>query len=416
MLARCMLPPYSCRICSSPDHELILSLGEVALADSFLPDSSFLAQERKFPLNLVICTECNHVQIKEVLDPDLMFRDYPWETGIPASIRPYCREFADSVLPRLASQSPRVLEVASNDGTMLREFQSRGCAVLGVDPASNIVRKANERGIPTLDSFFDASVATGIHAQHGSWDLIVARNVLAHAANLQGLVAGIRLLLAQDGLCVIEVPQLLTMYEELQYDQVFHEHVGYHSLDSIVRLFSMHGLRVFDVEDVWIHGGSIRAYVCHQTAAYLPSPGLEKALKRETEAGILDPEGWRSFGDRARTQKALLREMLSEVVAQGKVVAGYGASGKGQTMLQFCELDRGMVSFIADKSTEKIGKLTPGTHIPVVSPEHMRLANVDYLVLFAWNFADEIIKQEQALIDQGVRFIHPLPHPRCLDR
>lgn len=410
-----MLRPYACRICSSPDHELILSFGDVALADSFLSDSSSLEEEPRFPLNLVICKECNHVQIKEVLDPGLMFRDYPWETGIPSSIRPYCREFADSVIPRLTSRTPRVLEVASNDGTMLSEFQSRGCTVLGVDPASNIVRKANERGVATLDSFFDASVATSIRIQHCSWDLIIARNVLAHVADLQGLVAGIKLLLAEDGLCIVEVPQLLTMYQELQYDQVFHEHVGYHSLDSIVRLFSMHGLRVIDVEDVWIHGGSIRATICHQAAVHLPSPGLEEALKREIEAGILDPECWRSFGDRARTQKSLLRELLSGIVAQGKVVAGYGASGKGQTMLQFCELNRDMVAFIADKSKEKIGKLTPGTHIPVVSPEEMRVAGVDYLVLFAWNFADEIIKQEQALVDQGVRFIHPLPHPHYLD-
>jgi novobiocin biosynthesis protein NovU/D-mycarose 3-C-methyltransferase len=405
---------YACRICGAPDHDLVLDFGAVALADAFLPPSAARAEEPRYPLTLVVCRSCLHLQIKEVLDPKLLFSEYVWETGIPTSIHRYCQEFADAVLTRTGTRHPSIFEVASNDGTMLKAFKSRGCEVLGVDPARNIARKANDAGIPTVADFFGERVARDLLARHGRRDLVIARNVLAHVADLHGLVTGIELLLAPGGVAVIEVPHLLNMYEELQYDQVFHEHVGYHSLDSVIRVFGMHGLAVFDVEHMWIHGGTIRAYVAHADERRTPSAAVTAMHEAEWAAGILDLAGWKKFGEGARTQKRLLREELSSLRGSGKMVVGYGASAKGQSMIQFCELDERLVSYIADKSAMKIGKLAPGSHIPVVSPERMRADSVDVVVVFAWNFAREILEQERAMRDRGVRFLHPIPEPHYL--
>ena len=406
---------FACRICSSSDADLVLDFGKVALADSFLPSADAIAREQRYPLTLVLCRNCLHLQIREVLDPTLLFSEYVWETGIPASIRRYCSEFADAVLQRVRVATARtVLEIASNDGTMLREFQGRGWDIIGVDPARNIAQKADAAGIPTVADFFGERVAKALLSRHGRRDLVIARNVLAHVADLHGLMAGIRLLLAQDGFAVIEVPHLLTMYRELQYDQVFHEHIGYHSVDSIVRLCGLHELTVFDVERPWIHGGSARVYLTHAARRRPASAAVEQVLREENEAGILDPAAWQRFGDGARTQKRLLRAELSSLQSAGKMVVGYGASGKGQSMIQFCELDARLVKYVADKSAMKIGTLAPGSHIPVVSPETMRADPVDIVLLFAWNFASEILEQEQALRQRGARFLHPIPEPHYL--
>ena len=406
---------FSCRVCQAPDHDVVLDYGPVVPADAFLRSAEEVADERRYPLTLVLCHQCLHLQILEVLDPALLFVDYVWETGIPASIRQYCREFADAALARLGGRIPAsVFEIASNDGTMLKEFQARGSGVLGVDPARNIVQKANAAGVPTIAEFFGERVARDVLARQGQADLVIARNVLAHVADLHGLMAGVRQLLAPEGTAVIEVPHLLDMYRELQYDQVFHEHIGYHSLDSVVRLCAMHDLAVFDVEHQWIHGGTVRAYITHASSGRTPTAAVASMLEEEQAAGILGREAWRQFGERAMTQKRLLRAELSKLHAAGKLVVGYGAAAKGMSMIQFCELRQPQIAYIADKSTMKIGKLAPGSHIPIVSPDRMRADPVDVVVVFAWNFAREILEQEQAMRDRGTRFLHPIPEPHYL--
>jgi SAM-dependent methyltransferase len=406
---------YRCRICGAAEHELVLDYGRVALADSFLRTEAERFTETKYQLTLVFCRACAHVQIMEILDPSMLFSEYVWETGIPASIKEYCRTFADRVLGNcVVRPGSTVVELASNDGTMLREFKSRGFDVVGVDPAKNIARRAEQSGIPTVPAFFNERVASDLARSKGRVDLVIARNVLAHVADLHGFAEGLRALLSDDGVAVIEVPHLLTLFDELQYDQVFHEHIGYHSLDSICRLCERHGLRVVDVDTAWVHGGSIRAYVTLGSAGRGQTDAVGALLAKERDAGILAFEGWKGFADRVLTQKRLLRDELRRVTDGGGIAAGYGASGKGQSMIQFCELDGSLVKFIADKSTMKIGKLTPGSHIPIKSPEEMRAQRVDVLVLFAWNFADEVLRQESGLKAKGVRFLHPIPVPHYL--
>ena len=406
---------YACRICGSPEHDLVLDYGQVVPADAFLWSDHAVEKEQRYPCTLVLCQRCSHLQIREVLDPALLFTEYVWETGIPTSIGRYCRELADAVLTRAGGPAaPLVFEIASNDGTMLKEFRSRGSRVLGADPARNIAQKANAAGVPTIADFFGERVAREVLAQHGRWDIVIARNVLAHVADVHGLLTGLGLLLAPQGTAVIEVPHLLDLYRELQYDQVFHEHIGYHSLDSIIRLCAMHDLRVFDVEHKWIHGGTLRAYIAQASADRQPSAAVAEMQADEHAAGILDRPAWQRFGDRARTQKRMLRAELFSLREAGKMVVGYGAAAKGMAMIQFCDLDERMVAYVADKSTMKIGKLAPGSHIPIVSPDRMRADPVDVVVLFAWNFAREILEQEHAMRSGGVRFLHPIPEPHYL--
>ena len=227
-------------------------------------------------------------------------------------------------------------------------------------------------------------------------------------------MSGLRMLLAERGVAIIEVPHLLNMYRELQYDQIFHEHVGYHSLDSLVRLCAMHELTVFDVEHMWIHGGTVRAYITHTAADREVATSVAQTLDDEESAGILSRSGWERFGERATAQKRLLRQELTSLRDDGKMVVGYGASAKGQVMIQFCELDESLIRYVADKSTMKIGTLAPGSHIPIVSPERMRSDPVDVVVVFAWNFAREILEQEREMRERGVRFLHPIPEPHYL--
>lgn len=404
---------YACRICGSEDHSLILDYGRVALAGGLLASQEEAENEDKYPLTLVFCENCKHVQIREILDPSILFSNYAWETGVGTSIMRYCSEFAKGVADRTnLAEDAFVVEIASNDGTLLNEFKGSGRRVQGVDPARRIAEKATARGIPTRPEFFNLEVAKSIASEQGPADLVIGRNVLAHVADLHGLVAGVRTVLGPGGIAVIEFPHLVPMHEELQYDQVYHEHIGYHGLDSMRRLGEMHDLRVVDVESVPLHGGSIRCYLGHRDDPRQPSEQVAAMLA--VEEPLLHFEAWAEFGDRVREQKRLLREELTNARARGEVVVGYGASGKGQALIQFCELDGSHVNYIVDKAPIKHGKWTPGSHIPIFDPSHMKQAGVDILLLFSWNLAEEILNQERELHSRGVRFLHPIPVPHYL--
>jgi hypothetical protein len=404
---------YACRICRSEDYSLILDYGPVALAGELHSSLEEATKEKKYPLSLVFCNSCSHIQIREILDPTILFTDYAWQTGVGTSIIKYCREFAEHVAEKTAlQQDGLVLEIASNDGTLLSEFKKYCGSVIGVDPARRISELATSRGIPTRNALFDQAVAEQVAADAGQADLIIGRNVLAHVANLHGLMTGVHTLMKRGGTAVIEFPHLLPMYDELQYDQVYHEHIGYHSLDSMRRLAEMHELRVIDVESVPLHGGSIRCYLAGVNDSRIVSESVTKLLEKEQP--LLKPKAWADFGDRVREQKRLLVEELTSARARGEAVVGYGASGKGQSLIQFCGLNTSHVNYIVDKAPIKHGKWTPGSHIPIFDPSHMEAAGLDVLLLFSWNLAEEILKQEQELRDRGVRFLHPIPVPHYL--
>lgn len=408
----------TCRVCRTQGLEEILDYGHVALADGFLDDASAIKDESLFPLVLCLCSACGHLQINEVVSPEVLFRNYIYLTGVSDTVLEHARALYESVVAALGlsgKPSLRIVEAASNDGTILSVFQQNGCRILGADPARNIARIANERGIETVAEFFNAETARVMATRLPNADVFIARNVLAHVADLHGFVEGIGVVLAPEGIGVIEVPHALTMYDQMQYDQVFHEHIGYYTVDVLRTLFDMHGLKVFRVEKVAIHGGSIRVYVARNTSSRREDASVQRVGHEEKEKGLATAESWRTFARKVDRQKSALVNELRTLKAQGKRTAAYGASGKGQAMLQFCGIDRNLIDYVVDKSSWKQGKLTPGTHIPVYSTDRLQSDRPDVLLLSAWNFADEIRRQQNDYVVRGGRMLHPLPMPHYLD-
>ncbi len=405
----------NCRICGAEALEAILDYKEMALSDSFLVSIDEMETEKKFPMNLCFCKECNHLQIDEILDPGDLFSDYIYATGFSDAVIKYAKEFHDSIRKTHHENSnqnaPKVLEVASNDGTVLSVFKDNGSEVLGIDPAENIVEIANNRGINSIAGFFNLESAESILDGHGTFDIVVGRNVMAHVADLHGFAEGISITLSQDGFAVIEVPHLQTMFEELQYDQVFHEHIGYHSLDSFCKLYSRFGMEVFDVEKIWIHGGSIRVYLQHIGGPRKTTERVQKLIDEERGLGLYEISSWNEFANRAIAHKDSITKKIIELKEEGKKIAVYGASGKGQCLLQFCQIDNSVIDYVVDKSELKHGKITPGTHIPIFPTEHIHEDLPDVILLCAWNFADEIIEQQALYLEKGGKFLHPLPEP-----
>ena len=403
------------RICKSGSLDVVLDYGQVALADAFLDDLSQVSEEKKYPLNLCICSNCKHLQIDEIVDPKLLFKNYIYETGVSPSVVSYAEQLTNKLLKiHDSAKNPTVLEIASNDGTGLSFFQKKGCEILGIDPAENIVEGANKRGIRSIAKFFNLESAQEIVEEYGNWEIIIARNVMAHVSDLHGFAGGIKLVLSDKGFASIEVPHLQTMFEELQYDQVFHEHIGYHSLDSFQKLFSQYEIEVFDVEKVWVHGGSIRVYLQHKNGPRKVTSRVTELIKEESGLGLYDRASWNTFSDRILLHKSALKGEITKLREEGKKVSVYGASGKGQSLLQFCELDNNLLDYVVDKSKLKQGKFTPGTHIPIFSNDHIYKEFPDIILLCAWNFSEEIVKQEQQFAELGGKFLHPLPMPHFL--
>lgn len=408
----------SCRICRTRGLLPVLDYGQVALSDSFLESREAIEREQKYPMTLCLCPRCRHVQIDEIVDPKLLFEHYPWETGISKSVLDFAQGLARDVIgcfTRTASgPRPRVFEIASNDGTVLSVFQKNGCEVLGMDPARNIVENANERGIRSLPDYFSLESASRVVSEYGKWDVCLARNVLAHVKDLHGLASGVGTVLEREGFAVIEVPHLKTMFLERQYDQVFHEHLGYHSLDSVQKIFNAHGMEVFDVEEIWIHGGSIRVFLQNRGGPRAVTGRVGNVLEEEERLGIYELSAWQDFAEKARAHRDALLGDLRRLKAENRKVAIYGASGKGQSLLQFCGLDGSLIDYVVDKSAMKQNKWTPGTHLPIVSPARIYEERPDVLLLCAWNFAKEIVEQEKRFIEEGGRFLHPFPMPHYL--
>lgn len=407
----------NCRVCGKPNLTSVLDYGRVALADGFLDDASGIKEEARYPLALCLCEACGHLQINEIVSPELLFRNYIYLTGVGETVLEHARKLYQSVLGALglAGQPKlRVVEAASNDGTVLSVFQRNGCQVLGIDPARNIAKIANDKGIETIAEFFNKAAAGEIARRLPNADVFIARNVLAHVADLHGFAEGIGLLLGPEGIGVIEVPHALTMYDQLQYDQVFHEHIGYYTVEALQTLFRMYGLRVFRVEEIAIHGGSVRVYLVRDGAKRAEEESVGRVLGEEQKRGLGTIRAWQDFGKRVQRQKAALLEELAGVKRRGQRVAAYGASGKGQAMLQFCGIDSSILEYVVDKSEWKQGKLTPGTHIPVYATDRLVSHRPDVLLLSAWNLAEEIRRQQNDYVSQGGRMLHPLPMPHYL--
>jgi SAM-dependent methyltransferase len=405
---------FCCRACGSNAGRLILDLGVQPLANNLLTAADLAKPEPKFPLRLALCERCWMLQITDIVPPVALFSEYLYFSSFSDAM---LRHAADAVAQhrREFGLGPDsfVVEVASNDGYLLKNFVAAGVPCLGIEPAANIAKVAREQGVDTLCEFFGAAIARQLAEAGRSADLILGNNVFAHAPDTNDFVAGLAALLKPTGRIALEFPYGCDFVEHVEFDTVYHEHVFYFTLTALMPLFARHGLELINVQRLPIHGGSLRLFAARR-GAYPVQPAVTALLAEEQAKGVASPRYYDDFGDRVRRIRDDLLKVLRELKSAGKSIAAYGASAKGSTLLNFYGLGADTLDFVADRSTAKQGRLTPGTHLPIVGPEELVRRRPDYALLLTWNFAEEILRQQQAYRDAGGRFIVPVPEVRVV--
>jgi len=399
-----------CRACGADVRLSVVDLGEQPLANSYLEPEQLNGAEQRYPLHPHVCESCWLVQIPEVATPQEIFEDYAYFSSFSDSWLAHARAYVELVIERLGlDEGSRVVEVASNDGYLLRNFVERGIPALGIEPAANVADEAERRGVPTIRSFVGRQSAEQVVAEHERADLLIANNVLAHVPDLNDFVAGLAVLLAPNGTLTIEVPHLLRLVEETQFDTIYHEHFSYFSLLSARAVLARHGLCITDVEELPSHGGSLRLYARHGEQP--ASPRVEEIVARERVAGLDRPEGFEAFAGRVEAVRDELLAFLRQASAEGRSVAAYGAPAKGNTLLNFCGVDSSLVSYTVDRSPHKQGLYLPGSRLPIHPPERLFETKPDYVLVLPWNLLREISEQMAGIREWGARFVVPIPRP-----
>ncbi len=398
----------SCRSCGSADLVSVLDLGATPLANSLVAPASRDEVEARYPLELLFCQGCALAQISQTVAPELLFRDYVYFSSYSETMLQHARESAAALIEqRKLNRDSLVVEIASNDGYLLKNFLAAGVPSLGIEPAQNIARAARANGIPTIGEFFNAELAAQLVTEGKRADVILANNVMAHVPDINGVVAGIKRLLKPGGVLVMETPYVRDMIDGLEFDTIYHEHVFYYSLTALESLFRRHGLTALAVERLPIHGGSLRVTVGSDGAAGDASAAA--LLDEERALGIGQRAYYRQFADQVIRLGKELKNFLTDLKAQGKTIAAYGASAKGSTLLNVFGIGAELIDFVVDRSPHKQGQLTPGTHLPIYPPERLIECRPDYVLMLTWNFADEILAQQAEFRAQGGRFIIPVP-------
>ena len=401
----------ACRFCSAPLTQTFVDLGLSPLANSLLTQEDLSREEPRYPLHAYVCGECLLVQLAEHASPQEIFEDYVYFSSYSDSWVEHARRYVEQMIDRFGFDADSsVVEIASNDGYLLQWFLERGVPVLGVEPAANVATAAEAKGIPTVVRFFSEHAARELVDEGRRADLVIGNNVLAHVPGLNDFVAGIEILLGPDGVVTMEFPHLLRLIEETEFDTIYHEHFSYFSALTVERIFAAHGLRLFDVEELSTHGGSLRIYAAHAgSEAHADTGRVVELVERERAAGLGDLATYARFDERVRTVRKGLREFLEGKRAEGRSVAAYGAAAKGVTLLNYCGIGPELVEYVADRSPHKQGLYLPGVRLPIRSPEHVAETKPDFLLLLAWNLKDEIVEQMSHVREWGGRFVTPLP-------
>ncbi|HEV7163512.1 MAG TPA: class I SAM-dependent methyltransferase [Solirubrobacteraceae bacterium] len=400
----------TCRFCGAPVEAVFADLGMSPLANSYLPPEGANGMEPFYPLRALVCGECFLVQLEEFETPEAIFSDYAYFSSYSSSWIEHSRRYSEQMIERLGlDEDSHVVEIASNDGYLLQFFHERQIPVLGIEPAANVAKVALQKGIPTLVEFFGRETASSL-AGESSADLLLGNNVLAHVPDLNDFVAGMKILLADDGVITMEFPHLMRLMEDNQWDTIYHEHFSYFSFLTVSRVFEAHGLRLFDVEELPTHGGSLRIYGAHAEDRGKPETSAARELReRERAAGYEELDTYLGYGRRVERDKRQILSFLIDLKEQGLSIAGYGAPAKGNTLLNYCGVGRDYIDFTCDLNPHKQGHFLPGSHIPIRSPEEIRELRPDVVLILPWNLKDEIVAQLGFIREWGGRFAARTP-------
>jgi SAM-dependent methyltransferase len=411
------IPSRGCMFCATPLRHTFADLGMSPLCESYVPEAMLNHMEPFYPLHVYVCEKCFLVQLEEYVSPKEIFTEYAYFSSYADSWVEHMRRYAELVSERFGlGKESFVVEVASNDGYLLQHFVKKGVPVLGIEPAANVARVAVEKGVPTLVAFFGEQTARQLVAEGKKADLICGANVLAQVPKPNDFVKGLQILLKPQGVITIEFPHLLRLMAENQFDTIYHEHFSYFSFVTAEKIFAAQGLTLFDVEEISTHGGSLRIYARHADDSSKPMSARAREMRqREIDGGFLRLERYASFGEQVKETKRKLVEFLIDTKRAGKSIVGYGAPGKGNTLLNYCGIRTDFIDFTVDRSTYKQGKFLPGTHIPIRHPDHIREVKPDYVLILPWNFKDEIVQQMAYIREWGGRFVVPIPEVRVLD-
>ena len=408
-------PVACCRFCNAPLTRTFVDLGMSPLCQSFVPPANQNAVELFYPLHVYLCDQCKLVQLEEYVSPPDIFTEYAYFSSFSDSAVRHAKKYVEMIIPRVAlNQDSFVVEIASNDGYLLQHFLPHGIPVTGIEPAQNVAAVARKKGIPAVCEFLDPVVAQRFRAEYGPASLVIGNNVLAHVPDINGFVEGLRLLLADDGVLTMEFPHLLRLIEGNQFDTIYHEHFSYLSLLAVETIFSAHGLTVFDVEELEIHGGSVRVYASPTSSQPEARPNLIKVREDEEAAGFYNEAAYLDFSKRVMETKNNILKTLIELKSQGKSIVGYGAPGKGNTLLNYCGIRTDFLDYTVDRNDYKHGQFCPGSHIPIFPIEKIRETKPDYVFILPWNLTREITQQCEYIREWGGKFIIPIPEVKII--
>lgn len=401
-----------CRICNNIDIKKFLSLGNIPLTNSFVSESELNKEEKAYPLDICFCPTCKLVQLNSVVSPKLLFKYYLYISSVSSAFKLHLTRMAESLANEFnLNENSLVVDIGSNDGLLLKGFNRFGVKTIGVEPATNIAEIARREGVETINDFFNESTAKQIIDSKGKADVITANNVFAHINDLGGVIKNVKTLLKDNGIFVIEVAYLLDMLQQLTFDLIYHEHLFYYSLTPLNYLFKKNGMEIFKVEHVSSQGGSLRVFIKKESSSHQIEKSVSSMLEKEKAVGIHDYETYEKFADRVHASKEKLVKCLKDIKNSGKTIVAYGAPAKATILLSFCNIGRGYIDYVVDNNALKQGLFTPHSHIPIVAPSMLDEKRPDYVLILAWNFAEEILNSTKKYAAKGTKFIIPLPEP-----
>lgn len=406
----------NCRFCNTTLKHLFVSLGSAPLSNSFLTKEQLHKMQSFYPLDVYVCSNCFLVQVEEFETPENIFSDYAYFSSYSDTWLKHAKDYVDKMINLFGfNNQSYIVEIASNDGYLLQYFLNKGVSVLGIEPAKNVAEEAIQKGIPTEIVFFGTQIAKRLVSEGKSADLLLGNNVLAHVPNLNDFVAGLKILLKPHGVITMEFPHLMKLIDEVQFDTIYHEHLSYLSFLTVDKVFASHGLTIFDVEEIPTHGGSLRIYARHSESVNKEmSKSVNELMRKEQEAGLDKIETYQSFSEKVKGIKRDILNFLIQAKEKGKIIVGYGAPAKGNTLLNYCGIKTDFIDYTVDRNPYKQGRYLPGSHIPIESPDKIRETKPDYVLILPWNIKDEVMKQMSFIKEWGGKFIIPIPKVEAL--